>query len=101
MNVWKGSVKKLDKGVGRGEKMGGDSVGVYYVRVGNDQRTNLINKNKKKTLQLGLKEVGDFGSHNRSWRVLFLFLAPLKSSSATHSVSEISHFLVSSLHHTG
>lgn len=48
MNVWKGSVKKLDKGVGRGEKMGGDSVGVYYVRVGNDQRTNLINKNKKK-----------------------------------------------------
>lgn len=28
--------------------MGGDSIGVYYVRVGNDQRTNLINKNKKK-----------------------------------------------------
>lgn len=46
--------------------MGGDSIGVYYVRVGNDQRTNLINKNKKKTLQLGLKEVVDFDSHNRS-----------------------------------
>lgn len=27
--------------------MGGDSVSMYYVRVGNDQRTNLINKNKK------------------------------------------------------